>query len=203
LVARQLQLPPLSVSTTALPVKSIAHDRLVRISNYGTGEPYFGRSGANRFDAPGCISGTPEFASCYFGLSLPLAIAETVLHDEEAVSGHYYLTPSDLKDRRVLKFKGSRLRCANLTGEHLKKLGGHADLAGTSDYAVTQQWSLAVFNNPGNFDGFVYMSRHLNTGMAVILFDRATPKIQLVAVSSLLGKTGFAAAARMFGIVGM
>ena len=186
-----------------LPVKSISPERLIRISNYDTGEPYFGYSGANRFDAPGCASGTPEFAACYFGLSLPVAIAETVLHDEEAVSCHYYLPPSDLSSRRVLNFAGAKLRCANLTGEHLKKLGGHADLAGTVDYAVTQQWSLAVFNNPGNFDGFVYMSRHLNTGMAVILFDRAAPKIRLATVSSLLGTTGFAAAARMFGIIGI
>ncbi|HEX8614458.1 MAG TPA: hypothetical protein VF800_24530 [Telluria sp.] len=91
----------------------------------------------------------------------------------------------------------------NLTGKHLKKLGGHADLAGTVDYAVTQQWSLAVFNNPGNFDGFIYMSRHLNTEIAVLLFDRAKPKVQLATVSSLMGTSGFAAAARMFGIVGM
>lgn len=52
----------------------------------------------------------------------------------------------------------------------LKRLSGHADLSGTASYAVTQQWSLAVYRNPLNFDGFVYMSRHLNTERAVILF---------------------------------
>lgn len=191
------------MATTRLSLKTITPERLIRISNYITGEPYFGHSGANRFDAPGCLSGTPEFATCYFGLSLPVAIAETVIHDEEPVCGRYCVATSELTYRRVLTFRGAKLRCANLTGEHLKKLGGHAGLAGTTDYPVTQQWSLAVFNNPGDFDGFVYMSRHVNTGMAVILFDRAKPKIRVAAVSSLMGTPGYAAAARKLGIVGL
>ncbi len=203
MVARPLGRPSASVTTGTLAVRITDPAKLIRISSYKTVEPYFGSSGANRFDAPGCATGKPEFSTCYFGLTLPVAIAETVLHDEIAVSGRFRIPSTILAGKQVLRFAGSKLRLANLTGAHLKKLNGHADLSGTVDFAITQQWSLAVFNNPGRFDGFLYMSRHLNTQMAVILYDRAAPKVQVAAVSSLLATTGYAEAAQMLGIVGI
>ncbi len=90
----------------------------------------------------------------------------------------------------------------DLTGATLKRLSGHADLAGTATYAVTQQWSLAVFNNSLNFDSFVYMSRHLNTERALILFDRAATRLRGKPSPLALPDTpGFAAAAGAFNIV--
>ncbi|MEC5163287.1 MULTISPECIES: RES domain-containing protein [unclassified Janthinobacterium] len=94
--------------------------------------------------------------------------------------------------------------CSNheLTGATLKRLSGHADLAGTASYAITQQWSLSIFDNPLNFDGFVYMSRHLNTERAVILFDRAAARLHAKpSVLALPDTPGFAAAATAFNIV--
>jgi len=88
-----------------------------------------------------------------------------------------------------------------LHGALLKRMAGHADLAGTTDYSLTQSWALAVFNNPPVFDGFVYMSRHQNTGKAAMLFDRAAPRLTAVRPLPLLCVKGFAAAARAFGIV--
>lgn len=175
---------------------------LVRISQYPTGEPYFGCSGGNRFDAPGCLAGAPEFRSCYFGFSLGVAIAESLLHDEVPVNGEFRFSRAVLEQRYVHRFTGPALRVLDLTGAMLKRLSGHADLAGTAAYAVTQQWSLAVFNNPLNFDGFIYMSRHLNTERALILFDRAAVRLRGKPSPLKLPDTpGFAEAAAAFNIV--
>jgi hypothetical protein len=47
------------------------------------------------------------------------------------------------------------------------------------------------------------MSRHLNTEKAVILFDRAKPKIKIASATKLTAVRGFSAAAKMLGIVGI
>jgi len=169
---------------------------------YPSGEPYFGASGANRFDAPGCLAGTPQFRSCYFGFSLDVAMAESLLHDEMPVDGEFRISRPALEQRYVHRFSGSMLRVLDLTGATLKRLSGHAGLSGTASYTVTQQWSLAVFRNPLNLDGFLYMSRHLNTGRAAILFDRAAGKVRGKPAPLLLpDMPGFASAAPAFNIV--
>lgn len=195
--------PPLVLSSARLSLKTIDPARLLRISAYCTGEPYFGKSGANRFDSPGCAHGSPEFATCYFGFGLRVAIAETILHDVEPIGGEFRMSPDFLRSKHVLNFAGAKLRLANLTGVQLKKYDGHAGLAGTCDYSLTQRWSFAVYSNPSMVDGFIYMSRHLNTGKAVVLFDRAQSKLKLVAASRLTETVGFASAAKLFGIVGI
>lgn len=173
---------------------------LVRVSRYNTGEPHFGSSGSNRFDAPGCPA-APEYATCYFGTNLTVAIAETLLHNELPVAGHFPVAPDFIDEHFVLRFTGQPLRLANLTGTHLKRLGGHADLSGTGDYAIPRQWSRAVHDNPGLYDGILYMSRHVNTDTAVVLFDRARGKIALASQSLLSSAAGFAAAAHDLGMV--
>lgn len=173
--------------------------RLVRVATVPGREPYFGSTGRNRFDAPGC-PGLPEYSTCYFGTSLAVAIAETVLHDEIPVDGEFHISTQTLNDKHVLHFRGRQLRLADMTGAQLKRLGGTAELAGTADYAVTQAWALAVYTNPGNFDGFIYMSRHFNTNQAVVLFNRAVKKITLKSSEKLTGANGFAQAAALFRI---
>lgn len=204
MVAVPLGLPPPALATDDSLLVTRLHSRktLVRISKYVTGEPYFGCSGGNRFDAPGCLAGAPEFRSCYLGFSLAVAIAESLLHDEIPVNGQFRLSYADLEQRRVYRFTGSALRVLDLTGATLKRLSGHADLAGTASYAVTQQWSLSIFNNPLNFDGFMYMSRHLNTERAIILFDRAASRLHTKSFPLALPDTpGFVEAATAFNIV--
>lgn len=66
---------------------------------------------------------------------------------------------------------------AVLTGTHLKRLGGEGSLSSIVPYDLPQQWSLALHEHPVGIDGFVYVSRHLNTERAVILFERAGNKL--------------------------
>lgn len=69
MAARPLEPPPPELFNTRLPKQYLPPKRLVRISGYRTGEPHFGTSGANRFDAPGCalaavapVTSAPGFA---------------------------------------------------------------------------------------------------------------------------------------------
>lgn len=200
MAAKALGLPPSDLNTIKLKSDSCDPGKLFRVSSYRTGEPYFGMSGANRFDAPGT---TAMFGSCYLGYKLSVAFAESVLHDEMPVAGKFHIAQTTLDSKYVLRFQGQQLKLANLTGAHLKRIGGHADLAGSVDYSVTRQWSLAVYNHPDKFDGFIYMSRHLNTDKAVILFDRADTKINFLDATKLVEFAGFAYAAKKLGIVGI
>lgn len=195
--------PPAVLSTsTRLATTIVEPSHLYRISRYATGEPYFGKSGNSRFDAPDCRTGSASYGTCYLGLSLQVAIAESLLHDEEPVDGDFEISLTDLNRHYLHRFNGSPLFLLNLTGATLKRMAGHAELAGTVDYALTQRWSEAVFMNPQCFDGFVYMSRHLNTDSAVALFDRASSKVAASQPPLLLSSApGYTDAAHHLGIM--
>lgn len=149
---------------------------LVRISGFASGEPFFGVSGGNRFDAPGCLVKAPEYSSCYLGLSFDVALAESLLHDVVPRKGLFRITKSEIERRWVHRFS-AKLQLFDLSGHLLKAMGGHIGLTGSSSYRLTQIWAKAVFDNPLQVDGFLYVSRHLPNGKAVVLFDRAKGKL--------------------------
>lgn len=202
MATKALPPPPTILSTERFDVTELAPAALYRVSSYANGEPFFGRSGGNRFDAPGVLASHAEYGACYLGQSLMVALAESVLHDAEPVDGRYIVAPETLARRHVWRFAGPPLKLLDLSGALLKRLGGSAELAGGGNYALTQQWAHAVFRNPDCFDGFAYMSRHMNDEKAVILFDRAGDKLASGTSTLLLKTPGFAAAARKLGIHG-
>lgn len=189
---RRLGLPSLPEQ---LPVVTLPAAALVRISRYDSGEPHFGRTGGNRFDDP-----ERQYGTCYFGLSLALAMAETLLHDAVAVRGRFLVHPDSIASRFVIAFSGRPLTLADLTGASLKRLGGNAALSGNASYRLPQKWSQAIHGHPDAVDGFVYMSRHLNTERAVVLFDRAGAQLRMAGATLLAAHSGLAEAARMLGI---
>jgi hypothetical protein len=201
---KQLADPPAILSAGPLTTVSIEPADLFRIGVHKTGEPYFQHSGASRFDAPGARKKmpAPEYDSCYFGLTFECAIAESVLHDLVPVDSAFRISPARLASFYLHRFEGQPLLLADLTGAALKKLDGNADLAGHDpEYKKTQKWALAVFENPAKVDGFIYMSRHLNTEKAVILFGHAKPKVIAKRPTKLINVHGFKAAASLFNIV--
>lgn len=200
MAVKPLGFPAAELATTPFPKTYLLPARLVRISAYTTGEPYFGASGHHRFDAPGAAAGNAGYAVCYLGTHLDVAIAESILHDEEPVDGAFRLTSAQIDGRYALYFSGRRLHLLDLSGALLKRLGGSADLAGTTDYGLTQAWSQAVYANPARDDGFLYMSRHLNTRRALALFDRAAGKIALDGYARLASARGFRLALERFNI---
>lgn len=127
-------------------------------------------------------------------------MAESILHDLVPVSGSFRLAPGQINGHYALYFEGSKLHLLDLTGPLLKRLGGSADLAGTNDYSLTQQWAQAVYSNPAVYDGFLYMSRHHNVRRAVALFNRAGSKLRMSSYSRLSSAAGFRRAIERFKV---
>ena len=171
---------PTKFAKATLEVESVEPQSLIRISRHNTKEPYFGKTGGNRFDDPRPIAQGKKYGTSYFGFSLHCAFAETVLHDEviDHDIGGFRIAPSEL-DRYVLTFEGKPLKVAILCGVALKNLGGDGALSAITPYDIPQAWSLAVHQHKEKVDGFIYMSRHVNTERALVLFDRAKKKIRM------------------------
>jgi hypothetical protein len=175
-----LKPPSPEFSSLVLPVVEIQPSSLIRISWNDTDEPRFGKTGKNRFDDPRHhLPEDERYGASYFGFSLACAFAETVLHDRTADPKSGFQIPRDQLNRWVLRFEGSPLTVAVLTGAHLKRLGGEGALSTIVPYDLPQQWSLAVHEHPGAVDGFAYISRHLNTEQAIVLFDRVKAKLNV------------------------
>ncbi len=194
-----LKLPPAGFASQ--PLLTLPQDPadLVRVSAHASGEPYFGRRGANRFDDPR-LPESDRFGTCYLGRGIVVAMAETVLHDEVAVNGEFKVALDELTRRYVVSFTGSALTLANCTGVALKRMGLDAGLSAAS-YAETQQWSITIHDHPQGVDGFLYMSRHINDDYAVVLFDRAKPKFRAARYEPLLSNADAANAISALHVV--
>jgi hypothetical protein len=107
-----LQAPPPDLHRQRLDIVTVRASDLVRVSRHETGEPYFGRTGGHRFD-DSCADPAQRFGTCYLGLGLTVAFAESVLHDLESRGGKFVLPVSEIDGRYVLSFKGRALRLAN------------------------------------------------------------------------------------------
>jgi hypothetical protein len=166
-----LQRPPADLSKLKVKAARVAVSKLFRISRHDSGEPYFGRSAGNRFDAPDRSYGT-----CYCGFDLQTAIAETVLHDAAPRSGVFEVTQYDLDSRYLMRFTGGVLNLAVLYGASAKALAGDGSISTVLPYDIPQEWSAALHAHPDRFDGILYMSRHVNDRKAAVLFDMAKLK---------------------------
>lgn len=173
---------------------------LKRIGRRNTGEPYFGRHAANRFDDP-----SKCFGACYCGLQLDTAIAESVLHDALPEKGHFRIRQEEIETRYLVTFAAGAdrgiLRLADLTGQHLKRIGGNNSLSAEHPYDVTQQWAAAVHEHPANVDDFLFVSKQLNDKRAAVLFDRAQRKFGVPTYTPLAKTRGLAQASNRLGIV--
>lgn len=185
--------PPRGFGALHLPTIDIQPDQLVRVSRHASGEPYFGKTAANRFDDPGNPARS-RFGTCYFGLDLTVAIAETILHDEMPRRGHFAISSHEVDCRFVVTLQGTALRLANLTGAALKALVGDSSISTITPYELPQAWARAIHRHPAAVDGILYVSQHVNDRKAVVLFDRAAAKFARPKYRSLKSTPGALAA---------
>ncbi len=171
-----LKPPPANLSGIALTTKTIAASSLYRVSRYTSGEPFFGRTALNRFDDRSRPK-KGRFGTCYCGLDLETAIAETILHDLMPLNGGFSVPFNEFESRQLVRFGGSSLVLANLTGTSLKTVVGDGALSTITPYELPQRWARAIHRHPQCVDGLLYMSRHLNDRHAVVVFDRAGAKL--------------------------
>jgi hypothetical protein len=163
--------PPSDLHKIPLNVVSVSPSKLIRVSWYDTGEPHFGRTGTKRFDDKSRPAKN-RVGTCYLGMSLLVAFAESVLHDREPTGGAFEVPSDEIDKRFAVSFSGPDLRLVVLAGPPLKLLGGNAQLTGTSQYRLPRDWARAIARHPASVDGFIYVSRHINDEYAVVLFER-------------------------------
>jgi len=169
-----LDIPPADFASFSLPIVTLARTRpLIRISKHDSAEPFFGRTGVNRFDAP-----DGSFGTCYCGFTLACAFSETVLHDKSIKPGGGFDVPRvQLEHRWVVSLAHTGLRLAHLRGTDLLPLGADGELSTIMPYALPQRWSKAVHDHPAMVDGIIYTSRRVNDEAALVLFDRAAARL--------------------------
>ncbi len=184
-----LKPPPRSLAKLAVSIVAQDPAELVRVTRFPEGEPFFGRSGANRFDDYRRPKRT-RFGTCYSGLGIFVAFAETVLHDEIAVNGRFEIALSRITEHYVVEFSDDLLQIADCTGVALKRMGADGSLSTEMPYDMPQRWSVAIYKHADRVDGFRYVSRHVNDSLAVVLFDRAGPKLQVAQYVTFLDYPG-------------
>jgi hypothetical protein len=174
--------PPDHLDRIDLPVVSIDPASLLRLFPLGRQAVHFrvARKGqrAYRFDAP-----DGEFGVMYCAFSLEVCFAETLLRTRA------YQTPADqptlideseLRTKGIARFggeAGQRLALADLTGSGLARLHVDGSISTTTRYTVPRQWSLALWKHPKRVDGIRYVSRFMNSQLAVALFDRCQDRL--------------------------
>lgn len=107
----------------ALPAKMqtvVVHPRdLFRVSRHNTGEPYFGKWNQHRFDDPN-KDAAARYGTCYLGTSVTVAVAESLLHDKKQVNGGFVVSADTIDQSYLIRYDGSALTLANLTGNALR-----------------------------------------------------------------------------------
>jgi hypothetical protein len=169
--------PPAELARLSIATVQIDPSAWCRISQFTSGEPYFGRSGGNRFDDPN-PNPALRFGTLYLGAMLEVAVAETLLHNAMPQLMRFGVSESGVAMRQVVRFVDTRpLTLVDLTGRELKKLVGSGELTTVTPYDLPQAWAQALHGHPAAFDGLLYQSRHINTHQAAVVFHRAAPKL--------------------------
>lgn len=181
--------PPADLSSRALEITDVSAGSLLTIQRSGATSPIaFRASRRGRFDAP-----DSSFGTLYAADTLLVCFAETLLRKDEKLrplppSGITLIPEPELAMRVVVTLRpaGDVLRLVRFYGAALKRLGGDNSLSAVVPYDVPQQWALALHGHPDKVDGLLYVSRHVNDHLAVVLFERASSKIQAGVTVALL-----------------
>jgi hypothetical protein len=177
--------PPPDIHSRPLTIRNAKPSRFIRIADPQYPPLNFRATASSRFDAP-----DKSFETLYVAESLEVCFSERFLRGDEKTNplqgGFTFVPEAELDQAAVVSLHGKLLRLAVLAGIPLKTLGGEAGVSSISPYRVPQQWSFALYHHPEMVDGLVYMSRHINTLEAVVLFDRAKPKLSARVLNPLL-----------------
>jgi RES domain len=155
-----------------LGIRRIDARRLLRLTRFPENEPYWGKGKAYRFDDPAQVYGTT-----YSALDIRVAFAETILHQDGYFTGNQWvIDEASIMQRHVVSYArpaNPDLLVADFTGASLKALGLNNDLCSSNDYRRSMAVSSALHAQVPDVDGIMYVSRQMNTGLAVALFERS------------------------------
>lgn len=139
--------------------------------DYGASEPSFRTGGDYRFDAPDGSYNTlycaRNFTTCFF---------ETVVRDNDYTQ--LSRAVFDNKMAVLLLLDLSELRLVQMYGKGAQLAGQNMSVLTGEDYDKTQALSKAIHEHASAPDGIVYRSRYDDTSTAVVLFERARPRVR-------------------------
>lgn len=163
--------PPTDLPARVLPITSFSNPWF-RVHARAHAPLFFGKSGHNRFDAPG-----REFGVLYVGLDEHCAFIETFGH----ATGIRLLDQRELASRAFAQITCARpLKLVDLRGEGLARIGADAALTTGLDYDLAQRWSKTLHDHPSGPDGIVYRARHDPERISAALFERVGPDLGFV-----------------------
>ena len=185
-------LPPRDLATRALPIV-FGTQPLFQIHDATQNPLFFGRLVRHRFDAPGS-----EYGVLYAGIDPYAAFVETFGRlPQGSVVTRAALAGNHLAE---IAFQPP-LRFVDLSGTGLARLGADGRL-GTGDYAIAQQWSLALWRHPEQPDGMYYRSRHDPSRQCAAIFDRPGLNASVTPLGSLLAPSSAALLASILDTYG-
>jgi hypothetical protein len=167
-------LPPADFDRRPAVFQDIRSGTILRIHREDRSPNFFGRTGANRFDAPdgsyGVLYGARTLAGC---------VAETLIRGRfQNTTWPQPITERELTTSRVARMSLARsLHAIMFLGPSLLQLGGDSRLFSEVPYATPQAWSRAAHQHPSAPDGILYPARHDGTCICVAVFERARPAI--------------------------
>lgn len=129
---------------------------------------YFGRSGRNRFDAPGGAAGA-------YGVLYTSADAHgAFIESYGSATGINVISLSALHDACLARVEATRpLTLVDLTGAGLAQIGADGRLCAGDRDPLWQRWAQALWVHPSTPDGLLYPARHDLSRRSVAVFDHA------------------------------
>lgn len=150
--------------------------RIVR-TKYRSSEPSFRKEAIYRFDSP-----DKSFGTLYCARDFKTCFLETVVRDRPTlrIPGNEY----DSRSVVFLLLDTSQLDLVPLYGKAITQMRlDSADLLG-KDYGFTQTLAKDIHDHPDAPDGMIYRARFDTDSLAIVLFDRAIPRVRLFPRSS-------------------
>lgn len=146
---------------------------VLRITSWFDGQPYFGKSGSNRFDDP-----KGEYGVCYAAQDIRCAIAETLLHDEVAEKGFFTVEHEEISKLWVHHLQSKEpVHRVDFSGHLLKRLGVEsASIMSETTLEHSQYWSREIYEHDDAIDCIQYVSRQNNELKGLALFERAVER---------------------------
>jgi hypothetical protein len=154
----------------------VTNQSWIRSHDAAFGPIYFGRSGLNRFDAPG-----KQYGVLYLAADAHGAFIETFGRQP----GRLIVSIGELAQRGLARVTVRRsLRLVDLSGAGLARIGADSRLVSGS-YDVSQAWALALYEHPDQPDGLLFRSRHDPSRLCAAIFDRAEDALRTRSLGSL------------------
>jgi hypothetical protein len=179
---------------------------LKRVTAHSGGEPYFGRSGRNRFDCPGP---SPHYGVTYCAPELPTAFAESVLHVDKRFDTRrncWAVSRATVDASWVVDLQrvaAPVLKLFPLCGDLLTTMNIGNKVSAGGDYRATREISRVIHDYDLAADGILYVSNRRNLYVAVALFERSAVATQQLpgAYLPLAAHPDYAATLEAFDVI--